>query len=199
VLPSGGEAASGSSFLLALFFLSFVVVDWQQRICDRSSWVGYSDHAIVVAPGPISPYLAGQLLGWRAARSLRRIISQPRSPPRALSTRLLIDHPLCPLEPPVSGGWRLAVVAWRVCLCPLAAIIFWWLEHAHCSWRPGPGRGPAAAGAPCCCPSRAFNHHHTTPRRSGSGVLPPCLLPRSGRGKSEVEICHQAYPALRYF
>lgn len=120
-----------------------------------------------------SPYLAGQLLRWRAgatrSRPARRgasLVSRARSSPRVLSTRLLIDHPLCPLEPPVSGGYH-----------------FWWLEHAHCSWRPD-----RCSSLLLRCPSRAFNHQSTTtPHRapSGSGVLPAAALSSSPVWKRE--------------
>ena len=136
---------------------------------------------------PISPYLAGQLLRWRAARSFRRIISQPRSSAVATRAVHLIDRsPTLSTRAPCL--WRLAAGGGGLrASALLRLVIFWWLEHAHCSWRPGPGRGPAG-GAPCRyrCPSRAFNHHHTTPHRAFRfrcavlGCSLACLLPRSG-------------------
>lgn len=83
---------------------------------------------------------------------------------------LLIDHPPCPLERPCF--WRLAPVARRACLCPLAvaAVIFLvvgGLEHAHCSGRPEQRTWTWTAGAPCRCPiAHPARSTTTTPRRA---------------------------------
>jgi hypothetical protein len=107
---------------------------------------------------------------------------------------LLIDHPPCPLERPCF--WRLAPVARRACLCPLAvaAVIFWWLEHAHCSGRPEQ-RTWTWTARPVHLVASRYPSPIARTARSGSGLL-PCLLPRSARGEREVEVCQQAYPTL---
>lgn len=152
---------------------------------------------------PISPYLAGQLLRWRAARSFRRIISQPRSSAVATRAVHLIDRsPTLSTRAPCL--WRLAAVACAPlpsCGCGWSFFFFLvvgarTLLLASWTWT-WTGRW-CTLSLPLPIPRVQPPPHHTTPRVQVQVCCAGLLASLSSSsvwrrgGESEVEICHQS-------